>query len=45
MEQAGYGFLFEKQLFTSDKGRLRTLIIPKNFAEDMLKFYNLENNI
>ena len=45
MEQAGYQFLFEKQLFTSDTGTLCRLIIPKHFAKDMLKFYTAEEII
>ena len=39
MEQPGYGFLFKKKLFASDTGKLCRLIIPKPFAEVMLKFY------
>ena len=42
MEQAGYQFLFEKQLFASDAGRLYRLIIPKHFAEEMFKFYTAD---
>ena len=38
----GYQFLFEKQLFTSDTGRLCRLIIPKHFAEEMFKFYTAD---